>query len=173
MTTFKKKSFGRGLSSFMERKRLKMEVFEKFADENGYKKGQNVNDFFTKNWQKFANFVETGLIRGEIKGKRVSTSNGSAEYGAAKSKWFSQNVPMDIKNIWYYIKHGAGNKVDMFKLGVNLNNFFFTKKIARNKTDRDLVDNPYRFVIMSYTNELRQLSDLELLDEFITYLKEL
>jgi hypothetical protein len=173
MTTFTKKDFGRGLNSFMERKRLKMEVFEKFAEENGYKKGQNVNDFFTKNWQKFANFVESGLRGGEIKGKRVKTSNGSSERAAEKSKWFRDHVPEDIKAIWNYLKNGVGKGTNVPMLGQKLNNFFSQKGISRNKTDRDSVHNPYNFVIMYYQNELRQLSDLELLDEFITCLKKL
>jgi hypothetical protein len=173
MTTFKKKDFGRGLNSFMERKRLKMEVFEKFAEENGYKRGQDVNDFFARNWQKFANFVESGLKRGEIKGKRVKTSNGSSEYAAEKSKWFRNYVPEDIKSIWTYLKNGVGKAKNIPRLGERLNNFFVRKGISRDKTDTAFVDNPYNFVIMNYQNELRQLSDLDLLDEFITYLKEL
>lgn len=80
----KTKYLNYGQQVFIKRKKLSTKEIANWLKDkpDAIVKGDfvvNAEELLTKNWKEFANWVNIGLIKGEIKGKAVSLSNGSEE----------------------------------------------------------------------------------------------
>ena len=91
-----------GLITFCEAKQLNLnEVVNAFIKENKFTGDKN--ELVERHWQKFAAFVNKGLLSGSIKGKPVSVSNGSQEQKQANREAYSK-VPDELRKWWQYMK---------------------------------------------------------------------
>lgn len=90
-----------GLITFCEAKQLNLnEVVNAFIKE--YKLQGDKNEAIQNNWQKFAAYVNKGLLSGSIKGKAVSVSNGSQEQKQANREAYSAIDP-ELRKWWQYM----------------------------------------------------------------------
>lgn len=90
-----------GLITFCEAKQLNLnEVVNAFIKK--YQLQGDKDEAVEKNWQKFAGFVNKGLLDGSIKGRAVSVSNGSQERKQANREAYS-TVSEDLRKWWQYM----------------------------------------------------------------------
>lgn len=98
-----------GLVSFCSAKQLKIGQTVKAFIEYAKLEGEDWNQLVQDNWQKFAAFVNRGLLTGELKGRKVSVSNGSAEYEREKNKQYYA-TPLEVRQWWASMSNKSKDK---------------------------------------------------------------
>jgi hypothetical protein len=96
-----------GLISFCERKQINIkETVDLFITTYNLTGTAGKQDIIDKNWKKFAAFVNEKLLKKEIKGVNVSTSNGSEEEKSLRIQLFKQ-YPIELRIWWDIVKSKA------------------------------------------------------------------
>jgi len=117
----KHQEWGYGLVCFCSAKELKIgQTVKAFIDEYQLK-GDDWNEIVQNNWQKFAGFVNKGLLSGELKGKKVSVSNGSAEYERERKNQYLE-TPIEIRKWWQSMSGKQMGKHSILQSYFNKNN---------------------------------------------------
>lgn len=151
-----------GLISFCERKKLDLpDVVNKFITKHGFT-GIDKDQTITDNWQKFASFVNEGLLKGELKGKSISVSNGSQERKQENIKAYAR-TPEYLRIWWQYIKskgYDYNTGVDWFL--VKFFNAYGLGSTLPKKTGAPIQ-------ILNNESRYEAIKDAGLLNEFFTF----
>jgi hypothetical protein len=97
-----KQEWSYGLIRFCQAKHLNIaDTVNKFMLKNNLT-GKDKDEVVNKNWQKFAAFVNAGILSGKLKGIPVSVSNGSQEQKQENRKKYAAVDP-ELKRFWEHI----------------------------------------------------------------------
>jgi hypothetical protein len=150
-----------GLISFCEAKQLNLnEVVNAFIKE--YKLTGDKDDAVANNWQKFAGYVNKGLLNGTIKGRQVSVSNGSQEQKQANREAYA-TVSEDLRKWWQYMTSKGYN----FATGIDgfLIAFFNAYGIGTSLPKKEVGD----LQILKNKSRYDVIVEAGLLNEFYTF----
>lgn len=163
-----------GIESFIKGKNLKekdiyqwlIANFKESLIFNNKQDITNASDIIEKHWNKFHTWVNEGLIKGTIKGNKISLSNGSAEESKRITAIFN-SVSDDIKSLYNHIRG-----YDKFpRLGELFHQFHIKNNTIR-LYKRIYSDNFNRLpLIKAYEQDFQQIIDenlQEVFKEFIT-----
>jgi len=155
-----------GHTSFINGKRLPRKKIAEWLSQFNCKidrKGniKNASTILDDNWNKFHVWVNEGLNKGTLKGRKISLSNGSAEETNRRRQEFN-TLSSEVKDLYINIR-----KTTMYlSLGNTLQRFYNSVGAVRKFRCGDGLTCAKR-----YEKDLQQLIDDKLSDLFITYIK--